>query len=343
MSQVLKNIESTPISLSAIKPLDFDSPISKIPSTHLWPTKDINNHPYHEPVCVPVIDLSDPKPEQLDRIRLACEEWGFFQVVNHGVPGRILDEFKTEAVGFFSLPTEVKLRVLRNPVETSGYGGLHISKFSPRCGMRDLESRRTSMNMPLSFGLLMATLPFEYQQTIKTLAEKILTLMLASLGLTPEDTNWAEFKTNESPFGAHGAHLQLNSYPICPDPDHAMGLTQHTDSSILTVLSHINDTSGLQILHKDKWANVKPIPGSFIINNGDLAHFISNGRFLSAVHRVIPNRSRHRYSAAYFYGPPFEALVAPLPKLVGPTRVPLYRTFTWKDYLNAKSNLKSLS
>ncbi|KAL8136423.1 hypothetical protein V2J09_002424 [Rumex salicifolius] len=130
MSQVLKNIEASPLPLSSITPLDFDKPFSEIPSTHLWHSKDVENYP-SESVSIPVIDISDPKAEQLDQIKQACEEWGFFEIINHGVAQEIIDDLKRETVRLFSLPMEAKLRILRNPYETSGYGGVPVTKSSP--------------------------------------------------------------------------------------------------------------------------------------------------------------------------------------------------------------------
>ena len=72
---------------------------------------------------------------------------------------------------------------------------------------------------------------------MKNLAEKLMWLMLKSLGITEEDINWSSLG---------GAAIQLNSYPVCPDPDRAMGLAEHTDSSLLTIL-YQNNTTGLQI------------------------------------------------------------------------------------------------
>lgn len=69
---------------------------------------------------VPVIDLAllqdqKSKPQALDdivaQVSQACAEWGFFQVVNHGVSLELLEELKANAKEFFDLPLEEKRKV----------------------------------------------------------------------------------------------------------------------------------------------------------------------------------------------------------------------------------------
>ncbi|KAH1030987.1 hypothetical protein J1N35_043161 [Gossypium stocksii] len=59
-----------------------------------------------------------------------------------------------------------------------------------------------------------------------------------------------------------------NLYTPCPQPELAMGLAARTDHGFLTLLIQ-NDTVGLQVLHKDQWFNIHPIPKSFLANIGD--------------------------------------------------------------------------
>ena len=43
----------------------------------------------------------------------------------------------------------------------------------------------------------------------------------------------------------------------------------HSDNGAITVLLQ-NDVPGLQVLHKEEWFTVPPIPGALVINIGDM-------------------------------------------------------------------------
>ena len=106
--------------------------------------------------------------------------------------------------------------------------------------------------------------------------------------------------------------VQLNFYPSCPEPNRAMGLAPHTDTSLFTIL-HQSRITGLQIFKEGKeWVPVHPHPNTLVVHTGDLLHIISNARFRSALHRVTVNSTRERYSVAYFYSPPLDYVVSPL-------------------------------
>ncbi|CAL1394582.1 unnamed protein product [Linum trigynum] len=130
------------------------------------------------------------------------------------------------------------------------------------------------------------------------------------------------------------AAIQLNHYPACPDPDRAMGLAPHTDSTLVTIL-HQSNTSGSQELRAGGgtgWVTVPPIRGGLVVHIGDLLHILSNGLCLSVVHRAMVNRDRNRISIAYLHGPPSNVRISPVQKLVGPSQPQMYRAVSWSEY-----------
>ncbi|XP_052887615.1 gibberellin 3-beta-dioxygenase 1-like [Gossypium arboreum] len=142
---------------------------------------------------------------------------------------------------------------------------------------------------------------------------------LGSLCLT--DTKWFKLK-NEC--DQVKSLLQLNSYPMCPDADRAMGLAPHTDSSLFILYQ--GNINGLQFYEDDmEWVDLEPVEGALIVNIGDLMQIVSNGKFKSVLHRVVANNTRHLIS-------PGDAEVLPLKKLVEFDRLPMYRpTVIWKE------------
>lgn len=86
---------------------------------------DSNSIP-DQPEEIPVIDLSrlnDPEDIQnvISEIGDACETWGFFQVINHGVPCKARKRVEETVKIFFDLPMEEKIKVKRDAVNPTGY------------------------------------------------------------------------------------------------------------------------------------------------------------------------------------------------------------------------------
>ncbi|XP_076916666.1 gibberellin 3-beta-dioxygenase 1-like [Bidens hawaiensis] len=314
--------------------LDLNS-MKELPESHAWLSLD--KKPSHSSSgtrdTVPVINLKDPKAMKL--VGHACKTWGVFQVTNHGVPIKLLDEIEAAGKKLFALPTHQKLKAARSPNGVSGYGVARISSFFSKLmwsegftiiGSPYEHARKLWPNRYSRFCDVIE----KYKEEMDKLAQRLMWLMLGSLGVTMEDVKWAG--TQKS-----CPALQLNSYPACPDPDRAMGLAAHTDSTLLTIL-HQNNTSGLQA-HKEGtgWVSVPPIPGALVINVGDLLHILSNGLYPSVLHRAMVNRTQHRLSVAYLYGPPSNVQISPLSKLIDQVHPPLYRPVTWSEYLGTKA------
>ncbi|KAI5588430.1 hypothetical protein BDE02_05G097200 [Populus trichocarpa] len=65
---------------------------------------------------IPVISIAgiddggEKRAEICNKIVEACEEWGVFQIVDHGVDAKLVSEMTTLAKEFFALPPEEKLR-----------------------------------------------------------------------------------------------------------------------------------------------------------------------------------------------------------------------------------------
>lgn len=187
-----------------------------------------------------------------------------------------------------------------------------------------------------SFSLLCSGIIEEYEGEMEKLARRLLSCILGSLGVTMEDIDWVQKPDNSRSKVGRGA-IRLNHYPVCPEPERAMGLAAHTDSTILTIL-HQSNTGGLQVFREESgWVTVEPVPGILVVNIGDLFHILSNGKIPSVVHRARVNHTRSRISIAYLWGGPAgDVEIAPISKIVGPVGPSLYRPITWNEYLRIK-------
>ncbi|KAM0933394.1 putative gibberellin 3-beta-dioxygenase [Dioscorea sansibarensis] len=313
--------------------------VREVPESHAWPSLD--DHPSGEATGhdkLPLISLANSDDDNTKLLlRHACQHFGVFYVTGHGISTNLLSELELQSRRLFSLPTDQKLKAARPPDGVSGYGLARISSFFSKLmwyegftisGSVLHHARQLFPDEYFRFCQIIE----EYKKEMKKLAEKIIQLMISSLGIKEEELNWSKDVAGV---------LQLNSYPACPDPDKAMGLAAHTDSSLLTIL-HQSGISGLQVLRREdghgprRWITVPPLAGALIVHVGDLSHILSNARFHSVLHRAIVNRHRHRYSMAYICGPPPEVKVKPLISL---NESPVFRPMTWPEYLSLKGKL----
>ena len=134
--------------------------------------------------------------------------------------------------------------------------------------------------------------------------------------------------------------INLNYYPVCPNPELTVGVGRHSDVSTLTVLLQ-DEIGGLyvRVENKNKWIHVPPIKGSLVINIGDALQIMSNGRYRSVEHRVAANGRSNRVSVPIFVNPrPFD-VIAPLPEVLAAAaaaaggRKPLYKPVLYSDYV----------
>ena len=100
----------------------------------------------------------------------------------------------------------------------------------------------------------------------------------------------------------------------------------HTDFGSLTILAVNDAPGGLQVLFPpDDWRNVRPAPGQFVVNLGDMMARWTNERWRSTVHRVVnPPRAAaahsRRQSVGFFLHPNYDAEIACIPGCCGPGR-----------------------
>jgi isopenicillin N synthase-like dioxygenase len=309
---------------------------------------------------IPVIDLSgsftnDPaaRKQVAWDIHRACRDSGFFYVSNHRVPQQLIDDQFVWAQRLFALPLQAKLDMhMEKSPSTAGYepiGGqvLDSQDANAETAPADLkESFYFGMELPddhpavlryqRSFGHNQwpATLPGFREQTLacqaalRDLGDRLLALIALSLDL-PEDWFCAFY---DMPVTT----LRLLKYPPQPGSaaDNQLGAGAHTDWGGITLLAQ-DSSGGLEVRNAaGDWIEATPIPGTLVINLGDLMARWTNGLYNSNMHRVKNNKTNaDRYSIPYFYGPRPDAVIEPMPTCVSDDNPQRFPTCTAAEHV----------
>jgi isopenicillin N synthase-like dioxygenase len=267
---------------------------------------------------VPIIDLSTPDRSALAAtIGAACATSGFFTVVGHGVPKDLVDRMYETTSGFFTAPEDVKDRSANRGAGVSGLrrlGGPYEAFAAHVTGDLSDEERAALGDYPATWKAAniwpdkrFKSVWDEYIAAMTDLSADIMRLFALALGL-PESFF-------DEKFDHHVSLIVANYYYAGPKPE-VLRRERHTDWGSLTVLYVEDDLGGLQVMRgEDDWVDVPAIPGSFVVNIGDLMAFWTGGRWASTVHRVVnppePD-ARSRISIPFFYLPNHDASIEPM-------------------------------
>ncbi|KAK7275454.1 hypothetical protein RIF29_16571 [Crotalaria pallida] len=326
------------MAITASKPLitDLATTVNHVPSNFIRPLSDrpnLQNLHSLSASSIPIIDLhglDGPNRSQIiQELAHACQTYGFFQVINHGVPEDVVGNMVNVSKEFFNLPESERLKnYSEDPTKTTRLSTSFNVKNEKVSNWRDflrlhchpLEDyiKEWPINPP-SFREDVA----EYSRNIRRLSLKLVEAISESLGL--------ERDYIDNALGKHGQHMAVNYYPRCPEPELTYGLPAHTDPNAITILLQ-NDVPGLQVLKDGKWVTVNPVPNTFIVNIGDQIQVISNDRYKSVLHRALVNSQKERMSIPTFYCPSPDAMIGPAPQLIDHDHPAQYTNFTYKEY-----------
>ncbi len=302
----------------------------------------------------PVLDLADffrgvPAARQrlAHDLAYALENVGFLVMVNHGVPVRMIDGIFAEAARLHAMSLERRMALAMG---TGSVGYLPAARFAIKTS--DINSnkkpdlneaffidRERSPNDPevragkpfREINKWPADLPgfretaMAYYTRLEEFAKSLLPVFAIALDLPPD---WFD-----APFTDAQCTLRLSHYPPTEYQDNQFGISPHSDSSFLTILPQSN-LEGLYIRPAGRgWMKAPKIPGSFIINSGDMCRRWSNDRFLSTEHLAInPAPDRDRYAVPFFFAPNTDFPIRCLPTCCGADNPPRYPEVTYEQY-----------
>ena len=280
---------------------------------------------------VPVIDVApfdgdDPQARAavVDQVRRACAEVGFLVVTGHGIPDDLLERMSTVSRAFFDLPESVKA-VHARPERGARYVPMTSESVAASLGLStppDLKEaysvyRVDTDEWPATPADLRATWQ-EYYRALETLARRMMRIFALALDL---DEHWFDDKIDHA-----DASLWVSNYPAQPtEPEPGQFRAgPHTDYDTLTLLKVEDVPGGLEVqVEPGTWAPVPYVPGSYVVNIGDLMARWTNDRWVSTMHRVVnpppgSGPAARRQSIVFFHKPNDDCLVEPIPTCVGP-------------------------
>ncbi|KAH1264102.1 hypothetical protein AAZX31_01G008200 [Glycine max] len=302
------------------------------------------------------IDLSNPDINQsVNLLKEACLDSGFFYVVNHGISQEFMDEVFAQSKKFFSLPHNEKMKTLRNE-QHRGYtpvldelldpeNQVHVGDYKEgyyigvEKGEDDPQSKKPFYgpnNWPAPDVLpgWRETMEKFHLETLEV-GKAVAKMIALALDL---DANYFD---RPEILGEPIAILRLLHYEgQVSDPSKGLyGAGAHTDFGLITLLA-TDDVPGLQICRDrdakpQKWEDVAPLKGAFIVNLGDMLERWSNCVFKSTLHRVLGN-GQGRYSIAYFLEPSLDCLVECLPTCKSDSNPPKYPPILCHDYMTQR-------
>ncbi|EOA14681.1 hypothetical protein CARUB_v10027953mg [Capsella rubella] len=282
---------------------------------------------------IPFIDLSNQDEKLVARaVVKASEEWGVFQVVNHGIPTELIRRLQEVGSKFFELP-ELEKEAIAKPEDSMDIEG-YMTKYEDeaRNAWADHLFHRIWPPSKINYRFWPTNPPEyrevneEYASHMKKLAEKIMEWLSEGLGLPRE-------ALKESLGGETVEYLmKINYYPPCPDMDSVLGVPGHSDFNGITLLV-ANDALGLQVFKDDNWIDTMYITSGIIVIIGDQFQRMSNGKYKSVVHRATRNKEKTRISWPVFVESNLDQVLGPLPELTsGDNSAPKFKSYAYKDF-----------
>lgn len=277
---------------------------------------------------LPVVDISRLGGGDDDRALFAADlrrilyDHGFFYLSGHGVPQKLIQETIAIAKQFFALPEQDKLEIaiVKSP-QFRGYtraggeitGGARDWReqvdFDCEEGAVEIGPDTPAWKRTLGPNQWPSALPelrnviLRYQAEVTRVAIDVLKAIALALG---QDEN--VFRPLYEPRPRQ--HLKIIRYPGRDATESDQGVGAHKDGGLVTILLQ-RERAGLRVQqHDGSWIDVPPLPGTFIVNTGELLELATDGFVRADIHAAVtPPAGTARSSIAFFLGASHEGTV----------------------------------
>lgn len=276
---------------------------------------------------LPTIDFSrfygdaSERAEFIKELTHVLHHHGFFYLTGHGVPQSLIDDVLAASKRFFALPEADKLSI--EMVKSPHFRGYNRAGYERTRGEQDWREQLdintegqsveagpdTPWNRLYGANQWPEALPelkpllLRYQAEVTRIGIDVLKAIALSLG-QPENAFADIYEPSPSQL------LKIIRYPGRDAAGSDQGVGAHKDGGFVTVLLQ-DTTPGLRIRTEDgEWIEAPPVPGTFIINSGELLELATNGFVRADVHAVTtPPSGSERYSVAFFLGARYDAVI----------------------------------
>jgi isopenicillin N synthase-like dioxygenase/dienelactone hydrolase len=286
---------------------------------------------------IPVISLTalgsgdSAETAIIEQIRKASEEVGFFYVKDHGIDAHELLGILEQCRHLFALPKPMLEAVHMSTSNTfagfMGVGELGLNQKRPRdlleafnvCTERSADDPVVRAGTPLAGWNQWPELPgfkdavLKYYAAMDKLGHRLLQAFAMALGLPRE--------AFDASYLAPISQLRLLHYPAQEGVVAEMlGARPHRDTGMFTILLQ-DDVGGLEVANAaGDWVVAPPMPGTLIVNVGEMMKLLTNDHFASALHRVVNRYGRQRFSVPFFFNPDYGIHLSTLPQYVTESR-----------------------
>ncbi len=274
---------------------------------------------------LPVIDLALPAAENAPMVHAAMKEIGFLYVRNHGVPESLQADMAALARTYFAAPEAQKMDIAMEKAGLAWRGYFPV-KGELTSGVPDLkEGLYFGVEQGLEHAEVKKGTPLHgqnqwpseaarevvlgYMQQVKRVAQQLMELVAQGLGL--EADYFARRYGNEPT-----ELFRIFNYPAPNFPEDQtplMGVHEHTDMGFLTILlQDHHDGLEVQVRESGEWIEAPPLPGTFVVNIGDMLELWTHGIYRATLHRVRNKTREDRLSFPYFFDPSWHSPLKPI-------------------------------